>query len=107
MSESPSADPNIALERARIIIRAGDLHALQKEYEQAREKYLGAIAALDEVDTSSLNLEKETDRAYAWNRMALSYDLEAYPELGPATGSEVTQRLPMLLVKQMITTNVP
>jgi eukaryotic-like serine/threonine-protein kinase len=74
LTTSSSRDPDLELERARALIRLGDLHQIQQDYDQALENYQSARTVLESIgDTPSINGFRDAEIANSHARSAVAY----------------------------------
>ena len=92
LSASSSRDPDLELERARALIRLGDIHQIQQQYDDARSRYSAAITLLSDLHAPEpINALVIIEKANARARSGVSFFqedklTEASTELAAAVG---------------------
>ncbi|WP_417738556.1 protein kinase domain-containing protein [Rosistilla oblonga] len=77
LSETRSADPELELERARALVRLGDVYQMQEDYPQARQQYDEALSAFESevlINASELKYRRQAELANTHSRIGLSWD---------------------------------
>ncbi len=74
LANSPSRDPDLELERARALIRLGDIYGSQQLYLDARSNYQAAVTALNAISAPvSIIPSRDAERANTMTRTGISY----------------------------------
>jgi serine/threonine-protein kinase len=77
LATSESRDPDLELERARALIRLGDIHQIQMKASDARTRYEQAAAVMEAiVDDAADNHLAKAEAAHARSRSGAAYALE-------------------------------
>jgi len=77
LAVSPSRDPDLELERARALIRLGDIQQIQMKADQARTQYDEAITVLISIPKdATIGHLAEAESAHAAIRSAAAYAME-------------------------------
>jgi serine/threonine protein kinase len=100
LATSSSRDPDLELERARALIRLGDLHQIQQNYDRAQEDYRSARTALGAIgDVKAINDAREAEMANTHARSAVAYyqadkleEAESYYQTAIAAFDELLKR---------------
>ena len=74
LTSSSSRDPDLELERARALIRLGDIYQIQQQYNQAHQEYRSARTVLESIgNTPSINAFRDAEIANTYARSAVAY----------------------------------
>jgi eukaryotic-like serine/threonine-protein kinase len=74
LTTSASRDPDLELERARALIRLGDIHQIQQEYDFAHERYIAARDLLNSIaDNDTFDVPRIAEIANTYARSAVAF----------------------------------
>ncbi len=77
IAASPSRDSDLELERARAMIRLGDIHQIQQQYAESRSEFKNAFKVLDGIKwPPSIIPLRDAERANTLTRTGVTYFLE-------------------------------
>ncbi len=94
LASSPNRDPDIELERARALLRLGDIQQMRQRFDDARTQYAAAVVTLDGINASdALAVARDAEKANALLRRGTSFFKEQ--ELDAAS-AEFTQAVAQL-----------